>query len=145
MTEASGDGRARLAWSSRLPLLFFGSGAVSLVLEVVWQKRFAQVWGSSALALGAVVVLPFTYPFALGGMFFLAAAGGYWLALALRRRSPLLPLLALLGVMTAAHVVASFDLFALVLVFADESSKLVYQLLKYIGIVLKAVHDSQDD
>ena len=35
--------------------LFFLSGATSLGYEVVWFKRFANVWGSSALAMALVV------------------------------------------------------------------------------------------
>ena len=35
--------------------LFFCSGATSLGYEVIWFKRFANVWGSSALAMAVVV------------------------------------------------------------------------------------------
>jgi spermidine synthase len=38
-----------------LSILFFLSGATSLGYEVVWFKRFANVWGSSALAMALVV------------------------------------------------------------------------------------------
>jgi spermidine synthase len=36
-------------------LLFFCSGATGLAYEVIWFKRFAHVWGSSALAMACVV------------------------------------------------------------------------------------------
>lgn len=36
-------------------LLFFVSGATGLAYEVIWFKRFAHVWGSSNVALAAVV------------------------------------------------------------------------------------------
>lgn len=36
-------------------VLFFLSGATGLAYEVVWFKRFSHVWGSSSLALAAVV------------------------------------------------------------------------------------------
>lgn len=36
-------------------LLFFVSGATGLAYEVIWFKRFAHVWGSSSVALAAVV------------------------------------------------------------------------------------------
>lgn len=36
-------------------LLFFASGATGLAYEVIWFKRFAHVWGSSNVALAAVV------------------------------------------------------------------------------------------
>ena len=38
-----------------LSMLFFCSGATSLGYEVIWFKRFANVWGSSALAMAVVV------------------------------------------------------------------------------------------
>jgi len=50
--EATRSAPASLA---QVSALFFASGAVALVYEIVWLKRFAQVWGSSALALGSVV------------------------------------------------------------------------------------------
>jgi len=36
-------------------LLFFASGATALAYEVIWFKRFSHVWGSSTLAMAAVV------------------------------------------------------------------------------------------
>lgn len=36
-------------------LLFFASGVTGLAYEVIWFKRFAHVWGSSNIALAAVV------------------------------------------------------------------------------------------
>lgn len=36
-------------------LLFFLSGATGLAYEVVWFKRFAQLWGSSSLSMACVV------------------------------------------------------------------------------------------
>lgn len=36
-------------------LMFFLSGATGLAYEVIWFKRFAHVWGSSALAMACVV------------------------------------------------------------------------------------------
>lgn len=36
-------------------VLFFLSGAAGLVYEVIWFKRFSQVWGSSALAAASVL------------------------------------------------------------------------------------------
>ena len=43
--------------ASGLPmaLLFFASGATALIYELVWFRRFAQIWGSSSHAMGAVV------------------------------------------------------------------------------------------
>ena len=38
-----------------LAALFFLSGSTALVYEVIWFKRFAQVWGSSSQAMAAVV------------------------------------------------------------------------------------------
>ena len=38
-----------------LSLLFFCSGATSLGYEVIWFKRFAYLWGNSALAMAVVV------------------------------------------------------------------------------------------
>lgn len=49
----------RLARTSSLfrvaSLMFFLSGATGLAYEVIWFKRFAHVWGSSALAMACVV------------------------------------------------------------------------------------------
>jgi hypothetical protein len=39
---------------SLVSLLFLLSGATALAFEVVWIKRFSQIWGSSAEALAAV-------------------------------------------------------------------------------------------
>lgn len=61
--------------------LFFCSGATSLGYEVLWFKRFAHLWGSSALAL-AFVVASFLLGLGLG-----ASLIGRW---ADRCRSPLL-------------------------------------------------------
>lgn len=41
---------------TRLTLLFFCSGALSLVYEVLWQRRFTTVFGGSAPATAAVLV-----------------------------------------------------------------------------------------
>ncbi len=36
-------------------VLFFASGATGLAYEVIWFRRFSHIWGSSSLAMGAVV------------------------------------------------------------------------------------------
>jgi spermidine synthase len=36
-------------------VLFFSSGATGLAYEVIWFRRFSHIWGSSTLAMGAVV------------------------------------------------------------------------------------------
>jgi spermidine synthase len=43
-----------------LPLLFFASGALALVYEVLWQRRFALVFGGGASAAAAVLAAYFT-------------------------------------------------------------------------------------
>jgi predicted membrane-bound spermidine synthase len=42
-----------------LPLLFFASGALALVYEVLWQRRFALVFGGGATAAAAVLAAYF--------------------------------------------------------------------------------------
>lgn len=60
--------------------LFFLSGATGLTYEVIWFKRFSHVWGSSTLAMAAVVAS------FLGGL----GLGAYWLGkFADRLRYPL--------------------------------------------------------
>lgn len=56
-TKGASGANANHQPSKRLLLstLFFLSGATSLGYEVVWFKRFANVWGSSALAMALVV------------------------------------------------------------------------------------------
>jgi spermidine synthase len=49
--------------------LFVLSGATALTYEVIWFKRFSQLWGNSALAAGAVVAA------FLAGL----GAGAYWI------------------------------------------------------------------
>src|SRR6185436_6467324 len=39
-----------------LNLLFFFSGAIALVYEVIWQRKFSLLFGSSAPATAAVLV-----------------------------------------------------------------------------------------
>ncbi len=63
-----------------LAVLFFLSGATALIYELVWFKRFSQVWGSSSLAMGAVVAA-----FLLG----LGLGARYLGGRARRMRSPL--------------------------------------------------------
>ena len=62
-------------------LLFFLSGASALVYEVLWFRRFAQLWGSGSMAL-AVVMAAFLLGLGVG-----ARTLG---ALADRTRRPLL-------------------------------------------------------
>ncbi len=61
-------------------VFFFVSGATALAFEVLWIKRYAQLWGSTALALGVVLACY------LGGLGIGAAVGGRW---APRARRPL--------------------------------------------------------
>jgi spermidine synthase len=50
VSAATDRGRA-----AAVSALFFASGATGLAYEVVWLKRFGHVWGSSSLAIAAVV------------------------------------------------------------------------------------------
>jgi len=96
---------------------FIGAGASSSAVPfTAWAL---WVWSDSAAsrrergaALAAIAVLPWTFPFALSGMFLIAAGGLAWIALAIHRRSIELPVIALLAVFAASSVLASFDLFA---------------------------------
>lgn len=48
-------GSTTRAFGLPMALLFFLSGSTALIYELVWFKRFSQVWGSSSYAMGAVV------------------------------------------------------------------------------------------
>ena len=50
--SAPGKARSLEAWGT---LYFVVSGACALVYEVLWFKQFSHVWGSSSLAMAAVV------------------------------------------------------------------------------------------
>jgi spermidine synthase len=76
---SAGTTPASIFWSASV--LFVLSGATALGYEVIWCKRFSQLWGNSALAAGAVVA---AFLFGLG-------VGAYWIGrMADRVRAPLL-------------------------------------------------------
>src|SRR4051812_22575829 len=51
--------RRKLLNPAMIALVFFFSGVVALVYEVLWQRRFALVFGSSATATAAVLAAYF--------------------------------------------------------------------------------------
>jgi spermidine synthase len=55
--DGDGDGESRRAPAAlaAASIIFAASGAVGLVYEVIWFRRFAHVFGSSGLAMAAVV------------------------------------------------------------------------------------------
>lgn len=90
-----------------LPLLFFVSGAVALVYEVVWQRQFALLFGSAAPATAAVLAA-----------YFAGLGAGAWLfgKLAHRRPRPLAAYAALelavgLGALLVTPVLAACESF----------------------------------
>ncbi|MBD3336175.1 MAG: hypothetical protein GF355_11730 [Candidatus Eisenbacteria bacterium] len=78
-----------------IAVMFFLSGAASLLYEVVWFRRLHLVFGVSVFAIGAVVAA-----FMLG-----LAAGSHWAASSLRLRRNPLRLYALLEVGIAVYAV----------------------------------------
>lgn len=48
-------------------VLFFASGCTGLAYEVIWSKRFTHIWGSSSLAMAAVVA-SFLFGLGLGAL-----------------------------------------------------------------------------
>lgn len=108
-----------------LALLFFLSGATALIYELVWFKRFTQVWGSSSLAMGAVVAA-----FLLG----LGLGARYLGGRARRMKSPLRAY-ALCECGIAA--LAAFSLFEIELLRGPSSG--LYDLLGGLGVLGAAV------
>jgi len=83
-----------------LPLLFFTSGALGLVYEVLWQRHFALVFGGGAAAAAAVLAAYFS---GLG-------LGSYFLGRTLAQVRRPLRAYALLEVLVAAGALLSFPL-----------------------------------
>jgi spermidine synthase len=83
-----------------LPLLFFASGALALVYEVLWQRRFALVFGGGATAAAAVLAAYFA---GLG-------VGSYGLGRAAARVTRPLRVYAVLEALVALGALASFPL-----------------------------------
>jgi spermidine synthase len=83
-----------------LPLLFFASGALALVYEVLWQRRFALVFGGGATAAAAVLAAYFA---GLG-------AGSYVVGRAAARVTRPLRVYAVLEALVAVGALVSFPL-----------------------------------
>src|SRR5687767_3235317 len=70
------DGGGPRGSGGALAALFFVSGALALVYEVLWQRRFAAVFGSAAPATAAVLAAYFA---GLGaGSYVLGSRAGRW-------------------------------------------------------------------
>ncbi len=81
-----------------LPLLFFASGALALAYEVLWQRRFALVFGGGAPAAAAVLAAYFA---GLG-------VGSYVVGRAAARVTRPLRVSAVLEALVAVGALASF-------------------------------------
>src|SRR5947209_4377987 len=89
-------------WTRILSTLFFFSGFPALIYQLTWQRALFRIFGVNIESV-TIVVTAFMLGLGLGSL-----AGGW---LSLRRRLPLLPLLAAIEVVTGLFGVVSLALF----------------------------------
>src|SRR5215510_1012209 len=93
----------RLAqWTRVLCVLFFFSGFPALIYQLTWQRALFRIFGVNIESV-TIVVTAFMLGLGLGSL-----AGGW---LSKRRRLPLLPLLAVIELLTAAFGIVSLAIF----------------------------------
>ena len=88
-------------WTRLLCVLFFFSGFPALIYQLTWQRALFRIFGVNIESV-TIVVTAFMLGLGIGSL-----AGG-WLS---KRRLPLLPLLAVIEVMTAAFGLFSLAIF----------------------------------
>src|SRR6516165_10698086 len=89
-------------WVRLLCVLFFFSGFPALIYQLVWQRALFRIFGVNIESV-TIVVTAFMLGLGLGSL-----AGGW---LSKRRSFPLLPLLAVIELLTAAFGLASLNIF----------------------------------
>jgi spermidine synthase len=104
---SAGERLAR--WTRLLCVLFFFSGFPALIYQLTWQRTLFRIFGVNVESV-TIVVTAFMLGLGIGSL-----AGGW---LSKRRGVPLLPLLALIELMTGAFGLASLAIFDWVGAFA---------------------------
>src|SRR5215813_5363170 len=99
--RASGD-RTLVRWMRVLCVLFFFSGFPALIYQLTWQRALFRIFGVNVESV-TIVVTAFMLGLGLGSL-----AGGW---LSKRRAIPLLPLLAIIEVLTGIFGIASLAIF----------------------------------